>query len=89
MTLIRVDWYKPSRKWYAGGTVDVGDVKLYDGINAMLNAISRNQKVLPGSGIEMHWTIVIDDLPENKERADYHEFFKAVLQVGQYERENT
>ncbi len=85
MTLIRVDWYKPSGKWYAGGIVNVGDVKLHDGNDAMLDAISRNQKALAGSGMGTYWTIVINDLPENKERADYHEFFMAVLQVGRNE----
>lgn len=79
MTIIRVDFFKPSGKWYSGGEVDVGTAKLYD--DNLLDVIWENQQIL-APGDKEYYTIVIDDVYTNFIREDYHEFYKAVLQVG-------
>lgn len=79
---VRVDFFKPSGKWYAGGTVNVGPARLWQGRDVFLRAVWERQQILGGSG-GAYWTVVTGDLPENEARADYREFSRAVLQVGQ------
>ena len=83
---IRVDFFKPSGKWYAGGMVEVGDHKLWMG--SLLDVIWKNQEILsshPDRSPQTYWTIVIDDPPNTENDPSYNDFFKAVLQIGRDE----
>lgn len=80
---IRVDFYKPSGKWYSGGLVDIGDSKPWHGRDILLDKILENQKILVPGNMEQ-WTIVSDDPPGSEIDPNYKDFFKAVLQIGVY-----
>lgn len=82
---IRVDFYKASGKWYAGGVVDVGATRVWHENNALLNAIRRSQEIISAKtdASWRQWTVVSSDLPENEANPDYIGFFKAVLQIGE------
>lgn len=41
---IRVDWFKPSGKWYSGGLVEIGDLRIWD--DGFKQAIVDNQNEL-------------------------------------------
>lgn len=79
---IRVDFYKPSGKWYTGGLVEIGDAKLWD--KNFLDIVWENQDHLQ-KNYRDYWTIVINDDPEEEKKETYHDFFNAVLQVGKDE----
>lgn len=48
--IIRVDYYKPSGKWYAGGDVDVGPARLWK--ESFRKAIQNNQQILQKDNLE-------------------------------------
>lgn len=74
---IKVDFYKDSGKWYSGGIVDIGSVRLWHGEETVKQTIIDNQKILADSWIG-RFHVVINDLPENKQKADYQEFTNAL-----------
>jgi hypothetical protein len=59
--IIKVDWFKPTGKWYAGGLIDIGEARLH--LGNVLEAIDKNQEILtPGSG--RHFIIVTDNVED-------------------------
>ena len=64
MPIIRVDFYKHSGKWYAGGNVDVGKNCIAD-IDFKQNLVN-NQNILQ-DGWQRDFYVVTNDVPnENK-----------------------
>jgi hypothetical protein len=79
MTLVRVDFYTPSGKWYSGGEVEVHDSELWH--DDFLDVIWSNQEIISTSEKE-YYTVVTRDTDDNNRDPDYRQFFMAVLQVG-------
>lgn len=78
--IIRVDFYKKTGKWYAGGQVNVGNERLWRGEN-FLRAIVDNQQIL-NDGWQGNYHVVTDDLHENFEKREYQEFSKAFFEAN-------
>ena len=75
---IRVDFYKPSGKWYEGGEVKIGEARLWKG--DLPQAIINNQNILfDGWQNEEYYYVVTDDIPELFNDPNYKEFFKALF----------
>lgn len=71
--VIQVDFYKERGKWYTGGKVNIGDVRLWHGDEAMKQAIIDNQTIMSDSWIG-HYHVVTQDLPETEHDINYREF---------------
>jgi len=78
---IQVDFYKPLGKWYAGGEVEIGDIKPYDPAIDLLDVIWQNQQIL-STKRSNYFTIVTNDTSENHNDPNYRHCFKFVLQIG-------
>ncbi len=79
---IRVDWFKPTGKWYAGEEVEVGDWQLWE--PEFKQAIVDNQKQLVDSWLgDFH--VVTGDLQKYDDDPEYSRFshhFAAERWVG-------
>lgn len=76
--IIRVDFFRPSGKWYAGDEVNIGEARLWKG--DIPQAIVDNQQILSdGWQDEEYYTVVTQDLPENMAKLEYKEFSKAIF----------
>lgn len=79
---IRVDWFKPSGKWYAGGVVDIGLTRLHH--DTFCDAIRTFQKeLLPGWENE-DWWVVTSDLPEYDNDPEYRLFNLALFHSSSF-----
>lgn len=86
---IRVDWFKPSGKWYAGGEVEIGDLYLFD--DELKQAIVDNQNHI-GEGWQGYYDVVTSDTEENWRDESYTKFFKHLFHSGKFlgiKRKNT
>lgn len=81
MVQIRVDFYKESGKWYSGGTVDVGDARLWQGPK-FKQAIVDNQHILVDGWVNDTFYVVTNGLPENSSNPEYREFSMALFKPG-------
>ena len=59
---IRVDWYKPSGKWYSGGIVDIGDAKLYKNQEVEQAIVDKQQLLLHNWHINCYYTVVVSNI---------------------------
>lgn len=80
---IRVDWYKPSGKWYAGGEVEVDDSRLY--FDDFLQKIVDNQNELI-DGWQGGYDVVTSDTEENYADQNYTLFYKALFHRDRFLR---
>ena len=82
--LIQVDWYKVhSGKWYEGGTIEIGDAKLWKG--DLIQAIVNKQSFLVDTWTKHgNYIVVTRDTDENMKSLDYHEFYHAMYFPNAY-----
>ena len=78
---VYVDFFKPLGKWYAGGAVEMEEVKAWDGPEEKLAMIWKNQNFLQDNHRDF-WTIVVDDLDSERNKPEYNLLWKRVLQIG-------
>jgi hypothetical protein len=64
---VKVNFFKPSGKWYSGGVVDVGDAR--PGLGNLYGAIVKNQQILK-AGACQHYVVVVGDA-EGEECQDF------------------
>ena len=76
---IRVDFYRPSGKWYEGGEVEIGNAKLWRG--DLPQAIVNNQNILTDGWQEQDcYYVVTSDLIEcDNDDLNCYDFVKALF----------
>ncbi len=79
-TLAKIDFYKPSGKWYAGGEVDMEYVKPWDDLDEILAVIKKNQRIM-----NSYWGyhIVLSDTPENYRDPNYMQTWNRLITSDQ------
>lgn len=82
--VIRVDFFKTSGKWYAGGEVNIGNARMWQGDDAFQRAIIENQKIMNGCNWIGRYHVVTSDLSNLWAREDYHEFNLALMPIGHW-----
>ena len=83
--IIQVDFYKESGKWYAGGEVDLGDVRMYKDITAYKKAIINNQTILGTDWYKRGaYYVVTSDLPESEKDRNYTDFNHGLFFPGEF-----
>ena len=60
---VKVNFYKQSGKWYAGGIVDIGNVSVHS-TNALEQAIVDNQGILM-DGWQGQYYVVVDNVSDD------------------------
>jgi hypothetical protein len=78
--VIRVDFFKVTGKWYAGGEVNVGRARHWKSPREYMQAIADNQEIL-SEGWQGQFHVVTDDTHENYIDPHYRGFNKFFLEA--------
>lgn len=81
--IIKVDFFKPSGKWYNGGNVNIGNARLWKG--DIPQAIVNNQTIISDGWQDTnYYTVVVQDLSENMAKVEYKEFCTALFSPSKF-----
>lgn len=80
---IQIDFFKPTGKWYSGGTVELTD-GTYLWKDDFKQQIVNNQKIMCDGWQEHDWIVVVRDTPANELNPSYNGFFYHLFLAGAF-----